>query len=152
MSGFFCAVKPQPQTFNVIFCASPFGRRPRLHGQNSSGSCVSNHYEIPLECDSARHGSRRSGQRRPLIVATNNSNGSTLNERYCLFAPFEMYLPQMVEEKAYSWHCAASALRICLRRLSNSTDTVSGSAWTVPVVALALAVAPINSGSSYRHD
>jgi hypothetical protein len=55
--------------------------------------------------------------------------------------------PQMVEEKAYSWHCAASALRIWLRPLSNSTYTVSGSAWTVPVVALALAVAPINSGS-----
>jgi len=26
---------------------------------NSSGSCVSNHYEIPLECDSACHGNRR---------------------------------------------------------------------------------------------
>jgi hypothetical protein len=81
MSGFFCAVKPQPQTFNVILCASPILGRPILHGQDSSGSCVSNQYEIPLECDSAPHGSRRRGQRKPLIVATNDSNASTLNER-----------------------------------------------------------------------
>jgi hypothetical protein len=66
---------------------------------------------------------------KPLIVAANNSNGSTLNERYCLFTPFEMYLPQMVEDKAYSWHCAASASRIWLRPLSNATYTVTGSAW-----------------------
>ena len=87
------------------------------------------------------------GQRKPLIVATNNSNASALNERYYSFAPFEMYLPQMVEEKAYSWHCAASASRIWLRPLSNSTYTVTGSAWDRSAVALALAMAPINSRS-----
>ena len=29
------------------------------------------------------------GQRKPLIVATNNSNASTLSERYCLFTPLK---------------------------------------------------------------
>jgi hypothetical protein len=147
MSGFFCAVTPQPETFNVTFCASPFWGRPRLHGQNSSGSCASKHCEIALECGSVRHGSGCAVSIKSLIVAANNSNGSTLNESYCLFAPFEMYLPQMVEEKAYSWHCAASASRIWLRPLSNSMYTVTGSAWDRSTVALALAMAPINSRS-----
>jgi hypothetical protein len=93
MSGFFCAVTPQPETFNVTFCASLFWGRPRLHGQNSNGSCASNHCEIPLECGSVRHVSGCAVSIKSLIVAANNANGSTLNESYCLFAPFELYLP-----------------------------------------------------------
>ena len=81
------------QSFDVTIGRQGAPCKPRLHGQNSNGSCASNHCEIPLECGSVRHGSGCAVSIKSLIVAANNSNGSTLNESYCLFAPFELYLP-----------------------------------------------------------
>jgi len=115
MSGFFFlrrkATTPDIQRY--LLCFALWGKADTPMGKNSSGSCVSNHYEI-LKCDSARHGRPPRGQRKPLAVLALCS---------ICFA-----------------NVAAAIIELDIHRDRKCVGTV-------PAVALALAMAPINSRS-----